>query len=144
MSEIRLKRLTGEWVIIAPERAKRGGNLARATELAGAPPFVENRPFCPGNETVAGEERYRDGGHRQPWRVRSIVNKFSVLSATEAFASAGPPAQVAENINGVGLHEVLVESPRHDLSMAVFEVEQIEGILEAYCHRFRAFYADPG
>jgi UDPglucose--hexose-1-phosphate uridylyltransferase len=46
-------------------------------------------------------------------------------------------------VNGVGLHEVLVESPRHDLTTALFSVEHVQGILEAYDHRFRAFYADP-
>lgn len=143
MSEIRQNRLTGEWVIIAPERAKRGGNLARPKSVVEVPAFDVACPFCPGNEAVAGDERFRVDGPTGKWAVRSIVNKFSVLSSTGEVSMAGCPAPVSESVNGVGLHEVLVESPEHHLTTALFPVEHVQRILEAYRHRFEAFYADP-
>ncbi len=143
MSEIRLNRLTGEWVIIAPERAKRGGNLARPPEPAEIPAFVAACPFCPGNEATATGECYRADGADGQWAVRSFVNKFSVLSTAGDVALAKRGDDVGENVNGVGRHEVLVESPRHDLTIAQFPPEQVQRILEAYRHRFIEFYADP-
>src|SRR5688500_3109698 len=110
MSEIRLNRLTGEWTIIAPERAKRGSNLAQATATADPLPFVATCPFCPGNEARAGDERYRADGDNRQWAVRSFVNKFSVLSSSGEVPLAGSSEQGAENVKGVGPHEVLVES----------------------------------
>ena len=143
MSEIRENPLTGEGVIIAPERARRGGDLAPAAYPAGAPAFLETCPFCPGNESASPGERYRinDAGGR--WSLRSVVNKFSVLSPTGEVAPAGQREAVEGTVNGVGLHEVLVESPRHDLTAALYPLAHVEQVLEGYCHRFREFYADP-
>lgn len=143
MSEIRQNRLTGEWVIIAPERAKRGGNLTRPTDRPEIPAFVAACPFCPGNEAAADEERYRVAGDDDRWALRSIVNKFSVLSPTGEVALPGGQARGDESVNGVGLHEVLIESPQHHLTTALYPVEHVQRIIEAYRHRFQAFYADP-
>jgi UDPglucose--hexose-1-phosphate uridylyltransferase len=143
MSEIRQNRLTGEWVIIAPERAKRGGNLVPPAERAEVPAFVATCPFCPGNEAAAGEERYRFAGDDGRWAIRSIVNKFSVLSPTGEVALAQCPTTGGESVNGVGLHEVLVECPQHHLATALFSVDYVRRILEAYRHRFVEFYGDP-
>jgi UDPglucose--hexose-1-phosphate uridylyltransferase len=45
-------------------------------------------------------------------------------------------------VNAVGLHEVLIEGPRHDLDMALLPAAHVQRILEAYRNRFQAFYAD--
>jgi UDPglucose--hexose-1-phosphate uridylyltransferase len=143
MPEIRQNQLTGEWVIIAPERAKRGTNLARPPESAEIPSFLATCPFCPGNEGALDDERYRVTDKREQWIFRSVVNKFSVLSATGDVtpAECAPDGEAA--VNGVGLHEVLIECPEHNLTMAQLSVEQVQRALEAYRNRFQAFYADP-
>ena len=46
MSEIRENKITGEWVIIAPERARRGGNLAPASDRSESGSFQSSCPFC--------------------------------------------------------------------------------------------------
>jgi UDPglucose--hexose-1-phosphate uridylyltransferase len=143
MSEIRHNRLTNEWVIIAPERAKRGTNLNPAAKQPDPPPFVATCPFCPGNEALSSDEQYRcnkDDGH---WAVRSVINKFSVLSPRGEVALTDPFENLGETVNGVGLHEVIVESPEHHLPTALLPVEQVRRILETYHHRFREFYDDP-
>jgi UDPglucose--hexose-1-phosphate uridylyltransferase len=139
MSEIRQNRLTGEWVIIAPERAKRGGNLAQPRERVEIPSWVATCPFCPGNE-AGNDECYRVVGDDGQWTLRSVVNKFSVLST--AGELSGQSHGVGESVSGVGLHEVLVECREHHLTMALLPVAHVQRILEAYLHRFRAFYAD--
>ena len=143
MSEIRENRLTGEWVIIAPERAKRGGNLASATERVVVPPFLASCMFCAGNEAATADERFRLDGEDGRWVLRSVVNKFSVLSSTGEVARTGCGAPAEVSVNGVGLHEVLIESPRHDVTMALCPVVHVQRILETYRHRFLEFYTDP-
>lgn len=142
MSELRLNRLTGEWVIMAPERAKRGGNLDLPKRPPEVPPFLPTCPFCPGNEAIAADERHRIGAGDGHWLVRSFVNKFSVLSPHGEVTSHAATGREGESVNGVGLHEVIVEHPRHDLSIGQFPLDHVQHVLEAYLHRFRAFYAD--
>jgi UDPglucose--hexose-1-phosphate uridylyltransferase len=72
-----------------------------------------------------------------------VANKFSVLSPGGDVAHPDADAQFGETVNGVGLHEVLVESAHHYLTPALFTVEYIGRMLEAYRHRMRGFYADP-
>jgi UDPglucose--hexose-1-phosphate uridylyltransferase len=143
MAEIRQNRLTGEWVIIAPERAKRGGNLVRPAAPAEVTEYEPTCPFCPGNEALSAGEQYRVDDDGCGWLIRSVVNKFSVLSSTGELASATAAQKTGESVNGVGLHEVLVESPRHHLTTALLPIQHVQRILEAYRHRFLAFYADP-
>ena len=143
MSEIRLNRLTGEWVIIAPERAKRGTNLVGPAAPAEVPEYVATCPFCPGNEINTTDEGYRvddDAGH---WLIRSVANRFSVLSSSGEVDCPDGTGRTAETVNGIGLHEVIVDSPHHHLSPGLFTVEHVQRILAAYRHRLRAFYADP-
>ncbi len=118
MSEIRENQITGDWVIIAPERAKRGGNLAPVSERVEIPPFLAGCPFCQGNEAEADVERFRLNGDDGRWVLRSLVNKFSVLSPTGEVGRTDCAASGGVSVNGVGLHEVLIESPRHDVTMA--------------------------
>jgi UDPglucose--hexose-1-phosphate uridylyltransferase len=143
MSEIRQNRLTGEWVIIAPERAKRGGNLPKPAAIAEVPARVADCPFCPGNEVMTPGEGYRANGPDGQWRIRSVANKFSVLSSSGDVAPAEKTGHWRHAVNCVGLHEVLVESPRHDAAAGTLSVEHICGILDAYRQRFQTFYADP-
>ncbi len=143
MSEIRQNQLTGEWVIIAPERAKRGGALLAPAQPAPAPGSMADCPFCPGKEATATGERYRVEGDDGRWVLRSIVNKFSVLSAEGAVESERCAVRGVEKVNAVGLHEVLIETPEHHLTVALCSVEQVARILSAYRDRFQAFYADP-
>lgn len=146
MSEIRENRITGEWVIIAPGRAKRGGNLGRSKRQEEIPAYSAACPFCPGNEAQVSEERYRAVGEDHQWVVRSVANKYSLISATGDVAlgaCSGGGGNLGACVNAVGLHEVLIEGPRHDLEMALFPVAHVQRILEAYRHRFQAFYADP-
>ena len=146
MSEIRENRLTGEWVIIAPERAKRSGNLVRSTERAEIPAFSAGCPFCPGNEALTTGEKYRVDGDDHKWALRSVVNKFSALSSIGDVSlgdCSGSAGKIGECVNAVGLHEVLIESPRHHLTTALFPTAHVQQIMEAYIQRFCTFYADP-
>jgi len=140
MPEIRSNPVTGDWVIIATERARRPEEFTQKAHRAPLPPYAPECPFCPGNEDKTPKEQFRvpspDGG----WLVRSVPNRFAALT---------PEGNVERHVHGfrsfldgVGLHEVIVETPAHNLTTALLPVAHVERILEAYRHRLRAFYED--
>lgn len=147
MAEIRRNVLTGEWVIIAPERAKRPTNLGEAVAKPSIPLQSATCPFCPGNEPQATDERYRFEADDKQWLIRSVVNKFSVLGPAPADAEPvivdHHAGEFRHEVPGVGLHEVLVEHRRHDLTPALYSRDHLEQLLLAYAQRFTVFSENP-
>ncbi|MFO0660618.1 MAG: galactose-1-phosphate uridylyltransferase [Polyangiaceae bacterium] len=148
MPEMRFNHVTGDWVIIAPERARRPGHAIVRAKKALPPTHVDDCPFCLGNEHETGEEKLRlahpDAGARgveSPWQVRSVVNLYSALVPNGAVVRAGDPLHMS--MTGIGLHEVIIESPDHSMSPSRLPNDDLEYILEAHHQRFNAFYEDP-
>jgi UDPglucose--hexose-1-phosphate uridylyltransferase len=142
MPELRQNRFTKEWVIIATERAKRPEELSLTREEQPLPRYVATCPFCPGNEHLAPPEVLRLPPEREgPWQVRVVPNKFAAL------AREGEPvrkfARSRRTINGVGIHDVIVETPDHSLTTALLPDEQVAEIIHAYKLRYDAASADP-
>ena len=141
MPELRQNRFTKEWVVIATERAKRPEELATKKEVKPLAPYVATCPFCPGNEKLAPPEIMHLPPGAGKWDVRVVPNKFAAL------AREGEPTWKIEKskrrINGVGLHDVIVETPRHDLTTALLTPQQVEQILRTYVARYTEASADP-
>lgn len=140
MSELRLNLITREWVIIAKERAKRPEEFRAKSERMALPQFSETCPFCPGNEGRTPPETYslRD---ENGWSVRVTPNKFAALSykGERKRADGG----IKRTLSGVGIHEVIVETPSHDMTTALLPLNQVENILRVYRERFVEAYKDP-
>lgn len=141
MSELRLNLITREWVIIASERAKRPHDFKQKKLRKNLPQFIESCPFCPGNEDRTPQELMRINGSTG-WKVRVTPNKFPALS----------PARERKRINeanrhmvtGFGQHEVVIESPLHNTSIAQMHIEDISDIVRTYRTRFDELYNNPG
>lgn len=140
MSELRLNTVSNEWVIIAPARAQRPHDFA--TAAVARPPLPEHRadcPFCPGNEHRS-DETFRRGSDTA-WQVRVVRNKFPALLPD------GIPQRTQDGvfraISGVGIHEVLIEHPRHDAHLARLPVADIAAVLDVCRARYRTVAADP-
>src|SRR3989304_5258776 len=142
MSELRLDLATGEWVIIATERARRPHDFRRA-DAAGETPR-EAAPFCPGREAMTPAELPREPADG-PWSVRVVPNKFPALSpgAEEAAPVSGAPVGMFLRRPGKGHHEVIVESPDHGARLATMSREAIAAVLGAYRARDRALRREP-
>ncbi|OGK05582.1 MAG: galactose-1-phosphate uridylyltransferase [Candidatus Riflebacteria bacterium GWC2_50_8] len=139
MSEIRYNAITGDWVIIAVERSKRPMNFSDAAAKANIPEYLATCPFCKGNEHIAPDEEFRISDEEAGWRIRTVRNKFSALSFT------GEPVALnhtRRTINGVGRHEVIIESPLHNHFMAFHSVQETAGLLSVYRNRFLSYYED--
>jgi UDPglucose--hexose-1-phosphate uridylyltransferase len=140
MPELRLNLLTREWVIIQTERAKKPEEFRQRREKRYVPEVVESCPFCPGNENKTPPEIMRlpaDG----KWRVRVTPNKFAALLAE------GERVRINEGlkhlVSGIGKHEVIIESAKHNVGLAQLGVEEIMDVLNVYKLRFTEVFKDP-
>ncbi len=140
MPELRQNRFTKEWVIISTERAKRPEELVTKKEAAALSHYSEKCPFCPGNEKLAPPEVYRlrDEG---AWRVRVVPNKYAALSRDGELTRKIERSK--RTINGVGIHDVFVDTPDHAATTALLPRDHVAEILRAYLARFRQVSADP-
>ena len=146
MPELRQNPATKEWVIIATERARRPEELGAG--ICPQPPNEkEHCPFCSGNEHLTPPEvfSYRDYGtaaNTPGWWVRVIPNKFAAL-LPEGKRDRVKLDDYFLQMEGVGQHEVLVESPHHGDSLATMGQKQVEEIFLACRERYIALSQDP-
>jgi UDPglucose--hexose-1-phosphate uridylyltransferase len=146
VSEIRQDQATKRWVIIATERAKRPSDLAAPEPIAAkAEEWSAECPFCPGNESKTPPEVFADRAAGTPpdspgWRVRVMPNRFAALRPDGEVAVEDP--YWFTTVTGVGAHEVIVESPRHNANPATMSVEEIMAVLAAAGQRFNALKHD--
>ncbi|MFQ5846996.1 MAG: galactose-1-phosphate uridylyltransferase [Candidatus Methylomirabilales bacterium] len=142
MPELRKDPVTSRWVIISTERARRPSDFV--SELL--PQESGFCPFCPGHEEKTPPEimAYRnDGGppNTPGWHVRVIANKFPALMIEGNLNRQGEG--IYDKMNGVGAHEVIVETPHHDQTLATMPVHQVKDVLWAYRDRILDLKKDP-
>jgi len=141
MSEMRFNPITRDWVILAPGRSNKPNDFRAATKPRAARPQVRpDCPFCVGNEGPQPEVA-RLSAPDGSWLTRVLPNKFPALSPTEDLCRF--THGTFRSIAAAGMHEVVVEHPRHDLTLAGMEPAHLAGILWLYRERYRALRADP-
>lgn len=130
MPEIRKDPITGRWVIIATDRSRRPADFSREQAIPKGGRFC---PFCPGNEQKTPPEvlAYRQsGGPNEPgWNLRVVPNKFPALRVEGDFDRQGDG--MYDRMNGVGAHEVIIETPKHELTLADMPEKRVEDIFWA-------------
>jgi UDPglucose--hexose-1-phosphate uridylyltransferase len=118
---------------------------------------VDGCDFCPGNEHKTTPEVFavRDdysAVDREGWSVRVVANKYPAVMmdaegvpTPESAARGGGTSEkvVGESLllrpsrPGVGMHEVVIESPIHNRHLALQDIKQATLIVEALRHRYR-------
>ncbi len=126
-------------MIISTDRAKRPTDFAREQpKLKGG--FC---PFCYGNESKTPPEilAYRPHPNGGPvsakdtpgWTVRVVPNKFPALGIE---GNLNRQAEgMFDKMNGIGAHEVIIETPDHGASLATLPERRIEDVLWAFRDR---------
>ncbi len=141
MSELRKDPFVDRWVIIAAERGRRPtDHEAPATTAGGA-----SCPLCEGNERMTQSEIWalRPGGSPADgpgWQVRVVPNKYPALRVEGERDRRG--LGMFDLMNGIGAHEVVIESPNHTWRMADGPPTQIQRVLLAYQSRLADLYRD--
>ena len=135
MSELRKDPVTGRWVIISTERRKRPTDFRLESVTTASDPSC---PFCEGHEQMTPGEllahRRNGGGANGPgWDLRVVPNQFPVLRVEGTLDRQGEG--LFDKMNGIGAHEVIIESPRHADTLATLDDEGIEQVLWAFRER---------
>ena len=146
MPELRRDPITGEWVVIASERAKRPSDFASRSRGSDSTDDASRCPFCPGHEAMTPPEiiAFRHPGSQRNgpgWWVRVVPNKFPALAVEGELDKAG--LGMYDWMNGVGAHEVIIETPEHTRSLARLDSRQVEDVLWAYRARYLDLKKDP-
>jgi UDPglucose--hexose-1-phosphate uridylyltransferase len=134
MPELRKDAVTGRWVIISTDRRKRPNDfrLEPAKVIGG-----EYCPFCPGREDMTPPEvlAFRNGGppNAPGWELRVVPNKFPALQVEGNLDREGEG--LFDRMNGIGAHEVIIETPDHRKTLTTMTEPEIERVLWAYRER---------
>jgi UDPglucose--hexose-1-phosphate uridylyltransferase len=133
--EIRKDPITGRSVIIATGRQQRPDDFRRERVMAVG---RDQCPFCPGREALTPPEvlAYRPGGggaNGPGWDVRVVPNKFPALRVEGTLDRRGEG--LFDRMSGIGAHEVIIETPDHDRTLAGMPETDIERVLWAYRER---------
>lgn len=146
MPQLRKDPVTREWVIIASERSKRPSDFNLPEDSSTKPAFSENCPFCPGNEDKTPPEvlAFRstpDAPNTTGWWVRVVSNKFPALQVEGDLDRGG--YGMYDFMNGVGAHEVIIETPEHNKCIATIAPRQAEEVWWACRERMIDLSKDP-
>ena len=143
MGTLRQDATTNEWVILAPDRATRPGRLRGEPTAGGRPPVPTHDPacpFCPGNEDQTPPELLRSPAEG-PWERRVVPNRYPALTPDGETHRRGEP--LAREMDGVGYHEVVVESPQHDERLDEMSIDRLAGVVTTWRDRYRTLAVDP-
>lgn len=142
MTELRRDPVVGRWVIVnntdpklPPDFHVEPHHYDDATHC----------PFCYGNEHMTPPEiqafRHEKTMANTPgWQVRVVPNKFPALQIEGELDKRG--MGLFDMSNGIGAHEVIIESPYHNKDFPDLETDEIEKILEMYGQRSKDLEKD--
>ena len=135
MPELRKDPIIGRWVIIATERAKRPDQFSPPLE---GPPESEC-PFCHGRESHTPLEIFAIRSspasikNGPDWKVRVVPSIKPILRIEGDLDRSGQG--IYDMMNGIGAHEVVIETPKHISNIADLPLEQIDSVIGTYISR---------
>ncbi len=141
MPELRKDPVTGRWVIISTDRRKRPNDFVLETAAVIGADYC---PFCAGHEGMTPHEvlAFRDGSapNSPGWHLRVVPNRFPALQVEGTLDREGEG--LFDRMNGIGAHEVIIESPDHAKPLAALSEPEIERVLWAFRERIVDLHRD--
>ena len=123
MAEL-VEDLCGDGILISPGRASRPYDFRSTPDER-----LARCPFCPGHEAQTPPEVFavREGGGADSpgWQLRVVPNLYPAIPREPTSGEA------------FGIHEVIVETPRHTARMGDLSQEELFLVLSAWRGRFR-------
>ena len=134
MSELRRDPIVGRWVIVDTDHPGKPQDFEYEQYI----PKGGNCPFCYGNEAMTPPEieAFREPGTNRNtpgWQVRVVPNKFPALQIEGELDRRG--IGIYDMSNGIGAHEVLIESPYHHKDISDLLNQEVENIIRMWCRR---------
>jgi len=134
MPELRKDPILGRWIIISTERGKRPTDFV----VDSSPTKGGFCPLCPGNEAttppeVLGYGRKDAKANRPGWNLRVVPNKYPALVIEGDLDKEGEG--IYDRMNGIGAHEVIIETPDHNTSFTQLPPEKMIQVFWAFRDR---------
>ena len=122
--ETRYDPVHDRWTIYVPGRADRPGRSCAHRRTKPRKRHDPDCPFCPGNEAQLLEvlSERRDAGADQ-WSTRIVPNRYPIVVPN------------AESL--AGRHDVVVETPRHDLDFTELDASKRSAVVATWRDRYR-------
>lgn len=136
MSRLRKDPILGRWIIVSTARPKKPEEYTFEEHEDDLNPA--DCPFCGGNESKTPSEIMAFRPEKKPanspdWSVRVIPSKYPVLHVEGNLEREGNG--IYDWMNGVGAHEIIIETPDHALRLEELPEAQVEKVLWAYRER---------
>jgi UDPglucose--hexose-1-phosphate uridylyltransferase len=145
MPELRKDYVLDRYVIIATERGKRPDQFKATTDTQGTANLAVEKAkcfFCPGNEHTTPPEIMRTGT-KDKWLIRVFDNKFSAV-ALQGNYNIRTDNTFFTFADAVGKHEVIVETPNHDKTIADLNADECTSLIKVYSQRIEVLSKIPG
>ena len=146
MNQFRRDPVSGQWSIIVK-------NEYNVLDLIGSTDSDERSiqnpghcMLCSGKESQTNSEifavRNANSSKNEPgWKVRVIPNEQPILQIYGELNNRG--VGMYDVLDGIGAHELIIESPHHDKHLPDMELEQIQNVLASYSERIIDLKRDP-
>jgi UDPglucose--hexose-1-phosphate uridylyltransferase len=143
--ELRRDPLSGRWVVIAAERARRPRDFTRQPRLKATGSGA--CPFCEGNERETPPEvlGYRVEGSVADgpgWQLRVVPNLYPALGPARGELDPQEDG-VYVSMQALGAHEVVIITPEHEEEVAKLPDAQLGLMVQSFIDRHRVHAANP-
>lgn len=144
-SELRYNHVKKCWVSVSTGRAMKPNDFPTSKIGAILSQSAEHCPFCEGREGLTPREllavRPPDTAANTPgWQVRAIPNKFSAFEMEPPFLLSEEGSRTSSP--SFGDHEVVVETPRHDLDLSQLSSQHLRDVLSVLRARYHSLAQD--
>jgi UDPglucose--hexose-1-phosphate uridylyltransferase len=130
LGELRKDYILDRYVIIAGERAKRPDEFKKKPKIK----KEDTCFFCPGNESMTPPEICRYPESAKVWEMRVFPNKFPATRPEGKF-EIKTDNNFFTYSDAYGYHEVLVETPNHEETLADLPEDRIAEVFRLFKKR---------
>jgi UDPglucose--hexose-1-phosphate uridylyltransferase len=131
MSELRYDPVKQAWTVIATDRSRKPADFL-VKRLNVNDMEVSTCPFCAGNEDRTGHEIFAIKD-KTGWKTRVVPNRYP------AFRIEGELKRTAhgifDTVNAVGAHEVVIETPDHDMNPGNYTEDVLVNLFKTFKER---------
>lgn len=138
MPQLRQNIVTGEWVVIAPERAKRASDFIVPQQANNQ--ARENCPFCLGSEAHAG--RYQNLDRPNSYIIQNKFPAFIGRGEHEVRTYAPEKSHFYRAKPAAGGHDVVIFK-NHEANIFTLNQETLVNMFESFRVRYEYYREDP-
>ncbi|MFH1093914.1 MAG: DUF4931 domain-containing protein [Candidatus Omnitrophota bacterium] len=141
MPQLRKDPIIGRWVIISTERSQRPHDFVVAKDESSE----KNCLFCEGRENETPPEIYavrrqNTVPNTPGWNLRVVPNRMPLMQIEGDMGRR--PQGMFDLMNGIGAHELIIETSRHVANITELNIEQIACVFDTYVKRMKDLEQD--